>query len=146
MNLFGKHIFCQSPSCARYSFYQPTEGWKAESTCWQWGSNSPPFAQDSDTLLTELSGQLFTFLFFFHFIYLSEGASSRGSKGGPELHPSPTLHLLKLVEKNGCVPQVLRIIVPSRTNFWIRYWVGKGTKFPKQKFRQITKKKIVFFK
>ena len=31
------------------------DGWKAESTCQQWGSNSPPFAQESDVLLTELS-------------------------------------------------------------------------------------------
>ena len=52
MNLFGMHIFCQSPSSARYSFYQPTEAWKAESTCQQWGSNLPPFAQESDMLLS----------------------------------------------------------------------------------------------
>ena len=55
MNLFGMHIFLQSPSSARYSFYQPTEGWKAESTCQQWGSNLPPLAQESDALLTELT-------------------------------------------------------------------------------------------
>lgn len=35
-------LFHQSPSSARYSFYRPTEGWKAESTCRQWGSNLPP--------------------------------------------------------------------------------------------------------
>ena len=54
-NLFGMHIFHQSPSSARYSLYRPMEGWKAESTCWQWGSNSPPLAQESDALLTELT-------------------------------------------------------------------------------------------
>ena len=55
MNLFGMHIFCQLPSSARYSFYQPMEGWKAESTCQQWAWNSPPLAQESDPLLTELT-------------------------------------------------------------------------------------------
>ena len=49
------HIFHQSPSSARYSFYQPMEGWKAESTCRQWGLNLPLLAQESDALLTELS-------------------------------------------------------------------------------------------
>ena len=52
MNLLGMHIFHLSPSSARYSFYGPMEGWKAESTCRQWGSNSPPFAQESDVLLS----------------------------------------------------------------------------------------------
>ena len=55
MNLFRMHIFHQSPSFTRYSFYQPNEGWKVESTCQHWGLNSPPFAQESDALLTELS-------------------------------------------------------------------------------------------
>ena len=45
MDLFGMHIFHQSPSSARYSFYRPMEGWKAVSTCWQWGSNLPPLAR-----------------------------------------------------------------------------------------------------
>ena len=54
MNLFGMHIFHQLPSSTRYSFYWPKDGWKVESTCRQWGSNSPPFAQESDVLLTEL--------------------------------------------------------------------------------------------
>ena len=56
MNLFGMYIFHQSPSSARYSFYQPMEEWKDELTCQQWGLNSPPFTQESDALLTELLG------------------------------------------------------------------------------------------
>ena len=32
----------------------PSHGWKAELTCQQWGSNSPPFTQESDALRTEL--------------------------------------------------------------------------------------------
>ena len=35
--------------------YQPTEGRRAESTCQQWGLNSPPLTQESDVLLTDLT-------------------------------------------------------------------------------------------
>ena len=60
MNLFGMHIFHQSPSSARYSFYQPMVGWKGESTCWQWCSNLPPLTQEPDALLTELTWPVIT--------------------------------------------------------------------------------------